>query len=359
MMWQRNFSRSCIGKWCLAISFVFQLLLINTVAGDVVLEIGQATGNPGETVEVPVYLSQEFNHIGPSAMILEFMFDSEKLIPDENYYEFIARMPTGQIVRDSSGNVSVSRSMLRLDANVTEKDKVAELVIFPEFGVVRVVIMGINDNIITTGKIFDMAFKIGSGINAGENLMIMWEIHRSSAAEPSGAGLGLAFEDGYITTGCEGPKAPVGLQASKGSRNGVELKWQPVGGSGITYRVYRSLEANPETSLPLGTSWIDGTAFMDYSAEAANVLQRAGCRQPVQLEQIEYYYWVRARSAEGCLGMFSDVVTGYRGQAKSEGADLEVQQAVGFIITGDFIILCLILLVLTGAYTYVKTRIET
>ncbi len=356
-MWQRSMSQTRIGKLSFAIYVVFGLLLTISAAGDAILEIGQVSGNPGDTVEVPIYLNLEFDHIGPSVLILELLFDSEKLMPDEEYYEFITRTSAGLIVRDSAGNATVTRSMLRLESNVTDADKVAELIIFPEFGIVRIVILGINDNIIKSGMMLRMAFKIDSGVNVGENLMIMWETLRTSAAEPSGEGLELLLEDGYIATGCEGPDAPVGLQATEGSRNGVELSWQAVGGNEISYRVYRSHESNLETALPLGTSWIDGTAFMDYSAISAKVLQHAGCRQPVQLEYGEYYYWVRARSADGCPGEFSDVAIGYRGQAKAVDTDLAVQQATGIVINGDFVIVCLIVLVLTGAYKCCKPGI--
>jgi hypothetical protein len=140
----------------------------------------------------------------------------------------------------------------------------------------------------------------------------------TSASDSDGNGLTFGFEDSVVEIGCEPPATPTGVAATQNRSDGVLVTWDVVATTGAEYRVYRNTVNNAATAVPLGDSWQSNTTYLDITANVPVVISGDGCNMPDMVNEVHYFYWVQARTADGCQGSLSAAsAEGFRVQAKA------------------------------------------
>lgn len=318
---------------------------------DITLRLGATTGNPGDTVEVTVDLVA--GDAVPEAFALFIAHDPAALEPLPEAYEIVARDEfTGEPILDGDGNTIADFTMVRLADAVRDAGKMASFEIFEEEGAVGVLVHGINQNPIPEGRLLTLAFRIRESVPDGSMTDVLGLDTESTIFVPDGDGgvsrlessftrtvtedgesrvelLSYGFEDTAVIVGCIPPAAPGGVTATQGQGDSVAVSWNAVAGESIEYRVLRSRTSDPATATPIGAAWQAGTSFSDITARVPEVIP-GECFMPEQVNEVRYFYWVRARSMEGCESeLSSPPAEGYRGRAGNAG-----KQAAAALLPG-------------------------
>src|SRR5690606_6281295 len=120
------------------------------------------------------------------------------------------------------------------------------------------------------------------------------------------AGFQVNVTDGVVTVGCLPSEIPENVTATTNRADEVLVSWDAVASLNAQYRVFRSLENNVNTAVPLGDAWQDATSFSDITALAPRVVGGDACT-PGTRQVVSYFYWVKSRSASACESGFSAV----------------------------------------------------
>ena len=172
-------------------------------------------------------------------------------------------------------------------------------------GVMSFIVWGLNTEVMADGDLMIATFDVLSA--DGEDVASLQGAN-ASASGPAGEAVSVKVVDGAIQISCVGPEAPSGVTASQGRSDGVFVQWQAVAGA-ASYRVYRNTTDDSTTASPV-SEWLPGLlSFLDVSAEST---ASAGCFAAAST----YRYWVRAKNAGGCAGLFSPSAEGYRSGGK-------------------------------------------
>jgi hypothetical protein len=283
---------------------------------DIVVSIGEAVTNPGNSAEIPVAISTGAST--PASLILFISYDASRAAPFYGYYENIL-VDNGQFLVDSMGIVMSEPAAVRREDAARNAGK--QIAIEDHQGVVAVSVSGLNTGPIGNGLLFTLAFEVFEeasdngdilleGTGSDEEAVLADGAAASSASDGEGNSLPLAMHDGLIRIGCTPAPAPGNVTASQDESNGVTIAWDPVE-NGSEYRVYRSRTDDPGTALPIGNGWISATRYLDVTAEWSGT--GTGCAGGNPDTQTWYYYWVKARTPEGCESAFSSPsASGYR-----------------------------------------------
>lgn len=270
---------------------------------DVHFTVRDAVGNPGAVVEVGIDL--DILGVNPAAAVIFVDYDPSVLSPIKNYY------PAG----------STSRDAVRLSEAAAARGKMIATG-YPE-GQVRFTVFGINTEPLPEGRLVTIAFRI-AGNAPLDGLTVLGIVpaglEGSSVTDAGASELAFSVENGFVSVGCDAPPAPANLQASSGLPDRIQLTWDPVPGAGVQYRVYRATASNPNDAVPLHPDWIDTPQYLDNTAQRPEVLRGAGCDTADVMISYTYYYWVKARGAEGCESGFSAMASGSRGLSKHAAA---------------------------------------
>ncbi len=183
----------------------------------------------------------------------------------------------------------------------------------PSNGVVSIVIFGLNDNVIPSGRIVNLLFIIKSTATVGQNLALVGS--NQASTDTNAQPIATTISDGAISvTQCTAPDAPTAFHASDGDYGDhVELSWNAANGA-ATYTVYRNSSNNFATATLLAVT--TETEYNDYGAAAATLQSSGGCGSSSTLSFTSHYYWVVANN----LCDKSDPVgadSGFRGGSKS------------------------------------------
>lgn len=340
------------------------LILWNTGVGtaaaqdlnDITLQLSSTTGNPGDTIEVVVSLIGD--DILPESMVLFLAYDPEILTPLEDAYELVLRDPlSGEPILDGDGNTIANFSAVRPSENLRASGKAVDTEVYGNEGVVGVSIQGLNELEIAPGDLFTMAFAVAVdavdgtttdivGVSEGSEILIPDGeggviVLVSSAARTDGAtvvDVTYDFEDVAVPIGCVPPAAPGGITASQNRSDSVVVSWRPVAGENIEYRVYRSRTNNAASAAPIGEGWQTEVSFSDITALLPQTTVGEGCNAPDVTTEVRYFYWVKARSEEGCESPLS--ATPAEGFRTGSGARTAA--------TGSVLAAVLLLIVLSG-----------
>jgi len=303
---------------------------------DITLTLESTTAQPGDTVELAVSLA--IHGDGPESLIVFLAYDPAALTPNGDEYELILRNSvSGEPVLDGNGNTMAIRRAVRPEAGPTGAGKTIDSEVFQNEGVIGVSVTGLNRTAIPAGPLFTIALTAAGGLGNGtvttviglgeDNAVVVPDGSggvapaATSASRSTGDGAGaeavtFGFVDAEVTIGCTSPGTPAGVTASQNRSDGVSVGWQAVA-AGAEYRVYRSTSNNAASAVALGAEWQSGTTFLDITALVPVVVMGDGCAVPNQVSAVRYFYWVRARTPEGCQGELSaPAAEGFRTQAK-------------------------------------------
>lgn len=289
---------------------------------DITLRLSATTGNPGDSVEVSVAL--ETDDIFPETFAVFLAYDGAALEPLPEAFEIIARNEfTGEPLVDNDGNTIADFSLVRLSDAVVDAGKLATFETYTDAEAVGVLVHGLNQEPIPEGVVFTLAFRILETVPDGSMTDILGlddasDIHvpdgdggvsrlvssftRTVPAESGGTNVELltyGFENTVVIVGCIPAAAPSGVSASQDQSDAVVVSWNAVAGSNIEYRVYRGTTSSAIGAVPIGEGWQTATTFSDITALVPEVDQ-GDCFNPGQVSEVHYFYWVRARSQEGC-----------------------------------------------------------
>lgn len=243
------------------------------------LSVGSGSGANEETVEISVHLDTNSSQVSGVQFWLEY--DPESV----------------SFVEAVEGPVALAAEK-QVEANV------------PVPGEVRVIVYGLNDNIMADGLLATISFAVLNP--AGAEVVLTGT--NVAASTPEGESL-----DILMTGNCGAPGMPMNVSASSGDSDGILVTWSAADGAN-SYVVYRSDSADPMTSEPVSGRLGQVTSYLDTGA-ASPTVSGGGCTSPRVVEFTHYYYWVRALAAAASGGdLGSDLggpAEGYRGGAKS------------------------------------------
>lgn len=270
--------------------------------------IGESTGNPGSSCEVGIDL--EVGDTAPSTIVLFIEYDPDKLAPNGTYYQF-----TQEGLEGATETVTAAA---RPESAITAAGKT--LVCDTSLdGVMSLVILG-GTTTLGNGSLVTVAFDVLSE-TVGEEIDVV--VVDGSAATPSAGEIPINAVDGAVLVGCDPADTPAGVAASQHLEDYVEVTWDAVATANAEYRVYRSETDDPATAQPLGSAWQAETEYAD--ATAAGVPDVGGCCPHSGDSGTIYYYWVKARAADGCEGELSAAsAVGFRTGGKSYASPASV-----------------------------------
>lgn len=331
---------------------------------DITLSLGATTAQSGDTVEVTVSMAVAGE--GPSSMIVFLAYDPQTLRPNSNEYELILQSfePTEPVL-DEDGNAITMRRAVRPSESLVASGFSFDSQEHHDQGVFGVVVFSQNSTAISAGTLFTVAFTVTDGLDNGtmtdvmgltaDNAIVIPDGSggvtpaSTSASDANGGALTYGFNDAVIEIGCDPPGTPAGVTATQNRSDGVQIGWSAVATTGAEYRVYRNTVNNAASALALGTEWQTSTSFLDVSALVPAVVPGDGCTVPDQVTEVSYFYWVRARTPEGCQGSLSaNSAEGFRVQAKREQAASLVPR----VESGGTLLLLLGLLIVMGVTRY-------
>lgn len=308
----------------------------------ITIGISDGATNVGDTVEILVSL--DAGNTAPSTLILFIKYDPARVEPVGDVFEFTFEDGNGDPVLDSDGNTVTFRSIVRTESSLLGLNKALSTVVH-EQGILGIAIQG-GDSEIPDGPLFTATFRVREGTTPGAFLALngldedegefidgAGPFSASAArSEDDGEGgvqtqpIGVLNADGTIEVNCV-PVAeqPKNVTASQGRADAVAVAWDAVATPGAEYRVFRSNDQSLANALPLGSAWQTATVFNDITALVPES-GAPGCACNAEPDFSEHYYWVRARTPQGCEGNFSSPpVLGYRGAAKAANAKATAQ----------------------------------
>ncbi len=318
--------------------------LVQTVAAqggnDITLTLSSTTAEAGDTVELTLSLTTQ--GAPPASLIVFLDYDPMALTPATDEYELILRNSvSGEPILDNDGNTMVIRRGVRPSDGVTDAGKTIDSEVFIGEGVVGVTVTGLNATTLPNGVLFTYAFNVAAnltdgalsdvlGISDDDAVVVVGSNGQATPVSTSASGadesrLVYTFVDAMVQIGCEAPVAPTNITATQSRADAVGVNWSAVAGAGVEYRVYRSTSNNIAASVPVGEDWQSGTSFNDITALVPEIILGDGCTVPDQVSEVHYFYWVRARSGDGCQGLLSATsAEGFRIQtaAKTNSASL-------------------------------------
>ncbi|MFP4501079.1 MAG: cohesin domain-containing protein [Candidatus Hydrogenedentota bacterium] len=297
--------RGWAGVWFVGLTGLLLAAAAHGQAG-ITVDLGDARGNAGDTVEFAVSL--EPGDTPPATIILVLDYSPDALRPDFEFYEITQTESGGDTVRSAvDPGPAVEDAGKNVDLNESAP------------GQLRIVITSVNDEVMRAGVLFDLAMTIQEGVTDGAAVSLSGNPDASSATDADGSGdLPVAFEGGEVGVGCVPPAAPTNVNASSARAEGVEVTWSGVSEPGIAYRVYRADAADEADAVPV-SGWQSETSYFDVTANAPQPVGAGGCCAPGETEPFTHYYWVQARTDEGCASPFAGPAAGSRGDGKRGG----------------------------------------
>jgi hypothetical protein len=290
---------------------------------DITLRLGSTTGNPGDSIEVSVTL--EADDVLPESLVLFLAYDPAVLTPVEDAYELVLRDAlSGEPILDGEGNTIAAFTAVRPSENLRGSGKSIDSETYGDEGVLGVSIQGLNMLEIAAGELFTVAFQVAEDATDGTTTDIVGVSEGFEVLIPDGNGgvtavatsaarsvetspgtfevvdVTYRFEDVPVPIGCVPPVAPGGVTATRNRSDSVFISWSAVTGTGIEYRVYRNTNNNSATAAPIGEGWQTEATFSDITALVPEVIPGEGCNAPDTRQEVHYFYWVKARSEEGC-----------------------------------------------------------
>ena len=338
--------------------------------GSVTVALGEGTTNAGDTVEIPVFLTTGAEK--PSVLVLFIEYDHTKLAPFLGFYEFTYTELDGTPALDEDGNAIVLTSAVRPNPALDALGKVVSTGVNPDGnqignlpdGVFSLAVLGL-DTAIPDGEILTIAFEVLEAAQPNDSLTIrgvpaddpilipnengFYEEFASSASTGTGQRLTVNHTDGLVQIGCDAAETPANVTATRNRADGVLVSWTPVtDATGVPeYRVFRGALADVNTAVPIGSAWQTETSFLDITAAVPIIVGEGGCAGAPDTVVTEYYYWVKARTADvGCESAFQTLGTlGYRTLAKTLAAARALPPADTFLV-----------LLVAGALLYARKR---
>lgn len=290
---------------------------------DITLRLGATTSQPGGSVEVTV--TMEAGLALPESIILFLAYDPAVLTPIEDYYERVLRNPlSGEPILDNEQNTQFIRSALNPSENLRASGKSIDSETYGDSGVIGVSIQGLNRTEITPGALLNIAFAVDAGVLDGTLTEVLGVSTGAEVLIPDGNGgvtavstsaarsvetpsgefevvdVSYRFVGVDVGIGCIAPNAPANLTATQNRPDMVFLTWNAVAGTGIEYRVFRGTTNNPAAAAPIGEGWQTAISFEDITARVPETVPGEGCNPQPIVEVVRYFYWVQARSEEGC-----------------------------------------------------------
>lgn len=337
---------------------------------DITLRLGSTTGNAGDAIEVTV--TMEADDILPESLVLFLAYDPAVLTPVEDAYELVLRDAlSGEPILDGEGNTIATFSALRPSENLRGSGKSIDSETYGDEGVLGVSIQGLNMLEIAPGELFTVAFQVAEDAAEGTTTEIAGVSEGAEVLIPDGNGgvtavatsaarsvetspgnfevvdVTYRYEDVAVPIGCVPPVAPGGVTATQNRSDSVFVSWSAVAGAGIEYRVYRSTANNAATAAPIGEGWQAEATFSDITALVPEVVPGEGCNAPDTLREVRYFYWVKARSEEGCESPLS--------AAPAEG--FRTAGSARFAAMGTLFAAAVLLLALSTASVRPKARL--
>lgn len=325
---------------------------------DITLRLGSTTGNPGDTIEVTV--TMEADDVLPESLVLFLAYDPEVLTPVEDAYELVLRDPlSGEPILDGEGNTIANFTAVRPSENLRGSGKSIDTETYGDEGVLGVSVQGLNMLEIGAGELFTVAFQVSAAAVDGTTTEILGVSEGAEVLIPDGAGgvtavatsaarsvetspgnfevvdVTYRYEDVTVPIGCVPPAAPGSVTATQNRSDSVFVTWAAVAGTAIEYRVYRNTTNNPATAAPIGEGWQTEATFSDITAQVPEVVPGEGCNAPDEIEEVHYFYWVKARSEEGCESPLSAVpAEGFRTSAGARFAAMGTLLATVLLLVG-------------------------
>ncbi len=324
---------------------------------DITLRLGSTTGNPGDSIEVTV--TMEADDELPESLVLFLTYDPAILTPLEDAYELVLRDPlSGEPILDGDGNTIATFSAVRPSENLRGSGKSIDSETYGDEGVLGVSIQGLNMLEIAAGELFTVAFQVGDDATDGTSTDIAGVSEGAEVLIPDGNGgvtavatsaarsvetspgnfevvdVTYRYEDVTVPIGCVPPVAPGSVTATQNRSDSVFVSWGAVAGAGIEYRVYRNTTNNPAGAAPIGEGWQTEATFSDITALVPEVIPGEGCNAPDTLQEVRYFYWVKARSDEGCESPLSAApAEGFRTAASARFAALGTLFAAAVLLS--------------------------
>jgi hypothetical protein len=353
-----NLFSSAPSRAILLASLILWAVGVGTAAAqdrnDITLRLSSTTANPGDTIEVAVTLVG--TDVLPGTLILFLAYDPAVLTPLEDAYELVLYDPlSGEPILDGDGNTIANFTAVRPSENLRGSGKSIDSEIYGDEGVMGISIQGLNDLEIAPGELITVAFSVAEGIANGTTTEIAGISEGAEVLIPDGSGgvtavatsaarnvgstpveVTYAFEDVLVPIGCVPPAAPGSVTATQIRSDSVFVTWGAVAGTGMEYRVYRNTTNNAGTAAPIGEGWQAEATFNDITALVPEVIPGEGCNPQSVVQEVHYFYWVKARSEEGCESPLSTTpAEGFRVASGARSA------AAGAACTGLLMLLAL------------------
>jgi hypothetical protein len=251
--------------WSAVVSVVNFLALFAPIFGSstssqaqIAFEIGEVSGQAGQTIEVPVTIQS--NAVPASTAALFLQFDAEKL----------------SVTGVAAGEALPSGKEVQNNASA---------------GKVGLIAFGLGEAPLDDGVLFVVSFDTAEASN-GDTLSVQGA--QASAAGIDAAALGVSVADGAIVLGCPGVGLPSGIQATDDDPDGVSISWVAVAGA-VEYRVYRSSTGVVAEAEPIGAWSAETTLFDDTMPPSSG----GGLACSGEAGDT-FYYWVAARTSTDC-----------------------------------------------------------
>ncbi len=183
----------------------------------------------------------------------------------------------------------------------------------PSLGTVSVIVYGLNNNVIDSGRLVNLSFVILGTASPGQQLSLVGTDPASTSTEAKP--IPTTITDATITvTTCTAPSPPTNVVASDGQFNDhVNVSWNAANGAS-SYIVYRSDTNYLAGAIKVGQTL--GTFYNDFGATAASLSAPGGCGGSANLSFTSQYYWVVSQNPCGA-SVAAGPDTGYRGGSKA------------------------------------------
>jgi hypothetical protein len=245
----------------LAVSLAALVLVVCLPASALIVQIGTARGNAGETVRVPVTLETQGTE--PAALDFRIQFSSSKM--------------------QFKGTADADDDLDGLAVVETAPGMLA-----------GVALAGLDD--IEDGTLFYLVFKLLPQVQHGETILV--EGLSASAADTNAGSLTASIRSGWVFAGvCPVPSPPAGLNATGGAfSDKVMIFWEPALYA-TRYKVFRA-------SSPSGGFDLIGTTsarfFEDSQTSRLAPAAGGGCSGPAATLDIASAFYYRVVASNAC-----------------------------------------------------------